>query len=388
MKIKLLSLLLSLSLILSLAACGTTGSSVEASSTVAAQSAPEAVVQPEEIPEPDSVQTEAPETGAETYIFTDDAGRQVEVPTNVSRIVPSAPLAQIFLLAIAPEMFVGIASDFDEPARGIIPDEMFDLPYFGSLYAGADLNVEELALTDPDLIIDIGEAKDSTVEDLDALQEQTLIPSVFISADMESMPETFRKLGKLLGKEEKGEELAQFLEKIYAQTLDVMDKVGDNKVNALYVLGEEGLNVIAAGSYHSEVIDMLTNNLAVVDNPLSKGSGNEVTMEQISLWNPDFVIFAPGSIYSTVQDIPAWNQVSAIVSGSYVEVPDSPHNWMSMPPAVQRYLGLIWLTAVLYPEYCDYDVKAEIMEYYQLFYNCQLTEEQYTTITTNAFLED
>lgn len=378
MKTKLLSLLLSLSLILSLAACGTTGSSVEAESSAPAQSAPEA----------ESIQAESAETAAETYIFTDDAGRQVEVPTNVSRIVPSAPLAQIFLLAIAPEMFVGIASDFDEPARGIIPDNMFDLPYFGSLYAGADLNVEELALTNPDLIIDIGEAKDSTVEDLDALQEQTLIPSVFISADMESMPETFRKLGQLLGKEEKGEELALFLEKIYAQTLDVMDKVGDNKVNALYVLGEEGLNVIAANSYHSEVLDLLTNNLAVVDNPISKGSGNEVTMEQISLWNPDFVIFAPDSIYSTVQDTPAWNQISAIVSGNYVEVPDSPHNWMSMPPAVQRYLGLIWLTNLLYPDYCDYDVKAEIMEYYELFYNCQLTEEQYNTITQNAFLED
>lgn len=378
MKTKLLSLLLSLSLILSLAACGTTGSSVEAESSAPAQSALEA----------ESIQAESAETAAGTYIFTDDAGRQVEVPTNVSRIVPSAPLAQIFLLAIAPEMFVGIASDFDEPARGIIPDNMFDLPYFGSLYAGADLNVEELALTNPDLIIDIGEAKDSTVEDLDALQEQTLIPSVFISADMESMPETFRKLGQLLGKEEKGEELALFLEKIYAQTLDVMDKVGDNKVNALYVLGEEGLNVIAPNSYHSEVLDLLTNNLAVVDNPISKGSGNEVTMEQISLWNPDFVIFAPDSIYSTVQDTPAWNQVSAIVNGNYVEVPDSPHNWMSMPPAVQRYLGLIWLTNLLYPDYCDYDVKAEIMEYYELFYNCQLTEEQYNTITQNAFLED
>ena len=44
------------------------------------------------------------------------------------------------------------------------------------------------------------------------------------------------------------------------------------------------------------------------------------------------------------------------------------------PPSVQRYLGMIWLPVVLYPEYCDYDVKAEILEYYRLFYGCELSD--------------
>lgn len=353
-----------------LAACG--GSTSSGESTVASASV-------------ESTASSAEEQTS-TYLFTDDIGREVEVDTVIDRIVPSAPLAQIALLAIAPEKFVGLASKFYDDARGIIPDEMFDLPYFGSLYAGAELNVEELALTEPQLIIDIGEAKKSSVEDLDALQSQTLIPSVFISATLKTMPETYRKLGKLLGKEEKGEQLAQFCEHVYNRTLDIMDKVGDNKVSCLYVLGDEGLNVIAANSYHSELLDLLTNNLAVVDNPLSKGSGNEVTMEQIAAWDPEFVIFAPRSIYSKVKEIPAWDQIKAIENDRYVETPDVPHNWMSMPPSVQRYLGLIWLPAVLYPDYCDYDVKAEICEYYELFYGCTLTDEQYQTITENAFL--
>jgi iron complex transport system substrate-binding protein len=246
--------------------------------------------------------------------------------------------------------------------------------------------VEELALAAPQLIIDIGEPKESVVEDMDALQAQTLIPSVYISATLETMPETYRTLGRLLGREGRGEELAQFCERIYTRTRSIMDEVGENKVSCLYVLGEEGLNVIAATSYHAELLDLLTNNLAVVDNPLSTGSGNEVTMEQIALWNPDFVIFGPGSIYGAVENTQTWNQISAIVSRSYVEVPESPYNWMSMPPSVQRYLGLIWLPAVLYPEYCDYDVKADIVEYFQLFYGCTLSDAQYNTLTANAFL--
>lgn len=373
MKKRLLILLLVLAMICNLAACGTVGTK-----------------DPTTTGTPDSSSSSQPgqtsvETKPASYIFTDDVGREVEVPTEITRIVPSAPLAQIVLLAIAPEMFVGLSSKFYDSANGIIDESVMNQPYFGSLYAGPELNVEELALTNPQIIIDIGEPKDSIKEDLDALQKQTRIPSVYISATLETMPETYRKLGKLLGKEDRGEELAQFCEKVYNRTVAVMDEVGNNKVNCLYVLGEEGLNVIAATSYHAELLDLLTNNLAVVDNPLSKGTGNEVTMEQISIWNPDFVIFGPGSIHSTVKETETWNQIKAIVNDNYVEVPDAPHNWMSMPPSVQRYLGLIWLTAELYPDYCDYDVKAEILEYYRLFYGCNLTDEQYNTITANAF---
>lgn len=335
-----------------------------------------------------TVETSAGETAGQEalWTFTDDCGRQVEVPTEITRIVPSAPLSQIILFAIAPEMFVGVASDWEEEARGLIADEYFELPYFGSLYSSADLNVESLALTDPQIIIDVGEAKKSVGEDMDALQAQTRIPSVFISATLETMPETYRKLGMLLGKEEKGEELAQFCERIYDRTVKIMERVGDEKKDVLYVVGEDGLNVLARDSYHAELLDMLTNNLAVVDNPLSKGTGNAVTMEQIVLWNPEFVLFNPGSIYDTVKEIPSWNQVDAIVNDRYVEVPQAPDNWMSMPPSVQRYLSLIWLPALLYPEYCDYDVMADVKEYYRLFCGCRLTDEQYREITANAFL--
>lgn len=352
---RIISLMLAVALMLTLAACG---------ATAPAETTPE-----------------------EKIVFTDDLGRQVEVPAQITRIVPSGPLAQIVLYAIAPDMLVGLASKWSESAEGIVPQDYLNLPYFGQLYNTANLNVEELALADPQIIIDIGQEMSSGTEDMDTLQAQTNIPSVFISTSLESVPETFRTLGELLGREEKAEELAQFCERVYSRTVSIMEEVGDDKVSALYVLGEEGLNVLACDSYHSELIDMLTNNLAVVDNPVSKGSGNEVTMEQIALWNPDFILFASDSIYDEAGRMDTWNEISAISSGSYIEVPEGPHNWMGTPPAVQRYLGMIWLTQQLYPEYCDYDVKAEILEYYKLFYGCELTEEQYETLTAKAFLE-
>lgn len=326
------------------------------------------------------------EQGNPGVTFTDDCGRSVEVPADISRIVPSGPLAQMILLALAPDMLVGIASRWNSSGEGIIPAEYYELPYLGRLTDSADGNLETLALADPQIIIDIGEKKDGMAEDLDRIQTQTGIPAVFVSATLESMPDTFRKLGKLLNRQGRAEELAQFCERTYARTETVMEQVGENKVNALYILGEEGLNVIARDSYHSQVLDMLTNNLAVVDNPSSKGLGNEVSMEQIALWDPEFILFAPGSIYGTVSQQTVWKDITAVKNGAYAEVPDGPYNWLGNPPGVQRYLSLIWLPAVLYPTYCDYDVKAEIVSFYELFYGCHLSHGQYDALTQNSFL--
>lgn len=107
----------------------------------------------------------------------------------------------------------------------------------------------------------------------------------------------------------------------------------------------------------------------------------------MSLHTPEKRIFVGGSVYDTVTEDAAWSQISAIANGKYVESPESPHNWTVAPPACQRYLALLWLPSLLYPDYCDYDLQEEITEYYELFYGVTLTDEQYATLTTNAFFK-
>jgi iron complex transport system substrate-binding protein len=324
---------------------------------------------------------------SQTVIFTDDCGRKVELPSQINRIVATGPLSQIVLYTLAPDLFVGLAAKWSGTATDIVPEKYRNLPYFGQLYKTANLNVEELALADPQVIIDIGRVMSSGSEDMDTLQQQTGIPTIFLEGDNEALPETYRALGRLLGREEEAEKLASFCEKVYSRTLSIMEQVGDNKITALYIKGAGGTNVLPKGSSHAETLDLLTENLAVVDSPSSKGSGNEVTMEQIALWNPELILFDADSIYDTVAQQETWSTLSAINSGNYLKVPESPWNWMGTPSAAQRYLGMIWLTAQLYPEYCDYDVKAEILEFYELFYHCKLTEQQYVDLSANAFLE-
>ena len=346
----------------------------------------EAVTTPVEATPEATPEETAEQTAPEFVSFTDSVGRTVEVPSNVARISPSGSLAQMFLLAIAPDLMVTVASQYSDIQAQYISDSVMALPIVGAFYGSEDINYETIASVNPEIIIDVGEPKATVVEDMDEIMTTIAIPSVHITATLQSSPEAFRMLGKLLGREEKGEQLAQFCEKILAQTDSIMTQVGDNKVNALYCLGDTGQNVIAATSFHAEVIDYVMNNLAVVDNPAGRGTGNETDLEQISVWNPDFIVFGYNSVYSTVLSDGAWSALPAIKSGSFVEVPFGPYDWIGSPPSINRYLSMMWLTKVLYPDYADFDLYEQVKEYYNLFYGYELTAVKYDELTANAFV--
>ncbi len=124
---------------------------------------------------------------------------------------------------------------------------------------------------------------------------------------------------------------------------------------------------------------MLCNNLAVVDEPSSKGTGNEVDMEQILNWDPSIVFFAPDSIYSTVADNENWQTIPAIKDGKYYEVPFGPTTgWASRQASSASWVCSGWPGP--YTEAADYDMYEVAQTYFQLFYHCDLTIDQYNAL--------
>jgi iron complex transport system substrate-binding protein len=321
-----------------------------------------------------------------TIGFTDSAGRQVEVPAKITKIVPSGPLAQIVLFALAPDMLVGVSGEWSAEAEQYLDSKYYNLPVLGQFYGQkGDLNLEEISKADPQVIIDVGESKSSIVEDMDGITEQVGIPAVHIQATTETMGEAYRMLGKLLGKGEEAEVLAKYCDDVYSKTQDIMKKVGEEgKVKLIYCTGGDGLNVLAKTSFHAEIIDLVADNLAVVKDVSSKGAGNPVDMEQIAVWDPDVIIFAPDSVYGSVAGDEAWQALKAIKNGKYYEVPNGPYNWMGFPPSVNRYMGMIWITQLLYPDTAQYDVYQEASKYYELFYHSKLTADQYKALVANS----
>ena len=346
----LLSLLLSLAMLLSLVGCG--------------------------------AQTAAP-AAPETRRFTDSCGRTVDVPAQITKVAISGTMAQMLVFALAPDTLAGVAGKWDESAQEYLDAKYYALPVLGHLYGGKGaLNLETLLKSNAQVVIDVGEAKGGIADDLDRLSAQTGIPFVHIAMTTDTMDNAFRTLGELLGMEDTAEELAVYCERVYARAKEIAASA--EKVSLLYCLGGNGLSVIAKDSYQSELIDLLSDNCAVIDTPSAKGTGNESDMEQLLLWDPDVILFAPDSIYDTVADDPVWQQLTAIREGRYYEVPFGPYNFMGFPPSVQRLAGMLWLPKLLYDDAAPYDLQSELSEFYERFYHCSLTDGQYHALIKNS----
>lgn len=321
-----------------------------------------------------------------TRTFVDSCGRSVEVPAHIDRIASSGPLAQQVLLTIAPNKMVGLSTKISDDQAKYLGPNYASMDIFGQIYGGkGDFNKEAVAAADPQVIIDIGEAKKTISEDMDQLQEATGIPCVHIESTLSTYDQAYTMLGDLLGEEDSAATLANYCRHAYDDTKAALDKIpASDRIKGAYLLGDDGLHAIAKGSYQGTVIDMTYDNVVEVEKASGSGQGNEISLEQISLWDPDFIVFSSGSIYSSVADDAAWSDLTAIKTKNYCEAPGSPYNWLSGPPSVNQVLGMQWLPRVVYPNAFDNDLQQVVTEYYHLFYHYDLSQADYDTLMTNA----
>jgi iron complex transport system substrate-binding protein len=329
-----------------------------------------------------------PARRGETRIFTDSAGRAVELPRAIDRIAPSGAYAQILLYTLCPDKLIGLSTPFSRNQKRYIDEKYWDLPVFGRFYGkNATMNFEEIIKAAPDVIIDVGEEKDGIAADMDGIQEQTGIPVLFVKATLDTTAEAYDALGELLGVPARGAALSAYVRETLAFAAENRAKLPEtDRVRVLFGNGEYGLEVAGAGSVHAETLEVAgATNAAVLDKV--SGSGRDaVSIEQVLLWDPDAVILAPDSCYGDIFDDPLWAGVDAVRRGAVYEIPSGPYSWLDRPPSVQRTLGVLWLGNLLYPELYDIDMIEETQRFYALFWNYALTEAETRALLENSTL--
>lgn len=326
------------------------------------------------------------QASSETRIFVDSLGREVEVPVEITAIAPSGHTAQQVLLTMAPEKMVGLSEELSSDQLKYFDASMANLPVFGTAFGSkGSMNKEAVAAAAPQVIVDTGEATNGLTEDLDNLQAQLGIPVVFINTPLDDYLTAYTMLGDLLGMEERGKLLGEYSENAYNEVAEVMAGIPETeRVDMLYLMGDAGLNVLSKGSYQGAVIDLCANNLAVVDNPSSRSMGDEVSLEQIAVWNPELIVFGKGSIYDSVSENQAWKGIEAIDGGAYYEVPSSPYIWLNSPATINQIMGVQWLPRLLYPAEFETSLQDVTTEYYKLFYGYDLSQSEYDALVANA----
>lgn len=325
----------------------------------------------------------------ETVSFFDSAGRTVDVPAQITNIAPSGGVAQMILLMLVPERLVGLASMPDAAQLPYFPPEIADLPAFGQFYGSkANINMEALIAAQPQIIIDLGDFKDGIADDMDAVQNQTGIPTVFIDASLENLPTAYRMLGSLLSVEERAEELASYIE----ETLDYAAQksaqiLPEDRKTVMYGTGASGLSCNARGSSQADVIELVgAINVVEPESNSHHYGGTELDLEQVYALDPGVILFSADGPYDDLQNS-EWSELFAVKYGTFYEIPALPYSWMSMPPSVNRVIGIWWLGNLLYPDIFDYDMVEKAQEFYKLFWNYDLSDEEATELLSRSTLK-
>jgi iron complex transport system substrate-binding protein len=318
--------------------------------------------------------------GVETYIFTDDYGREVEVMKDITTIVGSGPNTQIILCTIAPDMLAGLNASPSTEQEKFYPPEFVDMPTLGQFYGSkASLNIENLIAVNPDIILDIGERKEDGSKDMDSIQSQTGIATVYLEATLDNYDEMYEKLGKLLGREEEAAELAEYCRKTSEYADKASAEIPDSDRKTIYFgVSTTGLNSNVNGSVQAGVIDKIgaVNAINIDDEINESDGGNPVNLEMVYAADPDIVVMGPDSPYDSLKEGSQWSELRAVKEDKYYEAPGAPYSWMSSPPSVNQVLGVRWLGKIVYPEVFTSDIYSDAREFYSLFYHYDLSDEE------------
>lgn len=311
---------------------------------------------------------------AQAREIIDATGRTVTVPDTPARVFAAGPPAAVLLYALKPEAMVGwVRAPSDQDLPYLLP-ETRALPALGRLTGRGDtLNLEGLLAAAPDVIIDVGTVNDTYLSLAARVQEQTGVPYVLIDGSFENTPAALRLLGDILGVPERAEQLARYAEETFALVDSTLESVPEDARPGVYLArSAEGLETAGPNSINAEIIARVGARNVV---EASNDGLASISPENVLAWAPDVIVTIDAGFAATVGADPAWAEVPAVAEGRVYLAPRAPFGFIDSPPSVNRLIGLRWAMHMLYPEAATGDLRADVRDFYTLFYQVTPDDE-------------
>lgn len=307
----------------------------------------------------------APAAGAATV--TDSAGRKVELPATIARVLPAGPPAELLLYTLAPDKLIGWVAPLPAAARALLPARYAELPVVGRITSRAAPDPARIAALHPDLILDVGDVDAGYRALADREQQATGVPYLLIDGGLARSAAAYRTLGPILGAAARGETLAAAAQALIDAAAG---RAGGRRV--YYARGGGGLTTAGNASITTEFLAAI-GAVNVAGDVVKAGMGN-VTLDQVKAWAPDAVVAYDPAVAGAIAASPEWRAVPAVAAHHLYLAPDRPFSWLDEPPGVNRLIGLPWLAGELSIGAPPPDMRARARDFYQQFYGIALDD--------------
>ncbi|PWR71304.1 ABC transporter substrate-binding protein [Methanospirillum lacunae] len=322
------------------------------------------------IPSAFAASTSSGQTG--TQIVTDLAGRDVTIPNPITNISCLHPIPTYMAWRLAPEKLASI--DMVSKSRTYLMSKegqkLFgSLPVTGVYFKG--LNNEQVISLKPDVIVSM--TKDPNV---DKEQDTFNIPVVTVKKDtIEDYEPSFRFMGKVVGNEKEGNELADYWKDTINRVKDASSKIPDDKKLRVFYTGATSKTVPGSATIMSSIVRD-AGGIPYADAVTLSGDktneGIEVSVEDIIKWNPDVIIAQNTNVTNDIMNDPVWKDTTAMKNDRVYCVPK-----YEFPDGITSIIGLMWVTETLYPDQMPFDIPKETRNFFQKFYKVSdLTDDQ------------
>lgn len=325
-----------------------------------------------------------------THKITDHAGRELEIPDKIDRVViDQVPILSTYMAyheGKAPYI-VGYAGSLKQVISNTVLQDIAPelLDTTNTVQGQSDINVEEIIKLKPDVIFYNAKNQDR-YEKL----AKTGVPCVgFVTMGAESPADPINRYGEWLklledvfdekGKMDDflgaGDDIVKDVEKRIATVPE--DKRPSAMILWKYV---EGTPIVAGKGTFG---DFWLKRLGVKNVAQDAKGYAKVNVEEIYKWNPDVLYLdGPGLLDIKRSDVYN-NSVEGFDFSNLKSVKDKRvYNsklgmWNWLTPNPDAPLVLAWLASETYPEaFEDYDLNKLIKDYYLKWYNYELSDEQ------------
>lgn len=332
-----------------------------------------------------------PEGNGGMRVVTDMAGRRLQVPVRIHKVLGMSPMGTILIYTLDPSLLLGWNNQLDPGERALILEPYRNLPVLGGWFGKNNTgNLEKIMQAHPDVLISMGDPQG--MAQAERVQQQTHIPVIILDGRLDHLADTYKKAGELFGSSARaallGAECRRTVDEIRRRVSTIPP---EKRRRYYYAEGPKGQETEPGGSMHSESMNFAggVNVAAGVED--QKGYGHSpVSMEQVLSWNPEVIIAGydhsifPGEFYRNIWTDYRWKNVAAVRNHQVYETPQYPFCWIDRPPSVNRIIGIKWLANLFYPELFRYDMRSETRHFYETFYHLKISEKQLDEILATA----